>query len=129
MSLPSGYRQLEYIQSTGTQYIDTGYASSSGFITDIRLSITSFSSSYQCIMGSHNLASPWGRNCIATNSNKIEVGLCGVSNLTYTLTENTPYLISFSSVIPSGFVKVDGTTIQSYNSLVSSSFKSVFFSI
>ena len=121
MSLPSGYRQLEYIQSTGTQYIDTGYASSSGFIADIRLSITSFSSSYQCIMGSHNLASPWGRNCIATNSNKIEVGLCGVSNLTYTLTENTPYLISFSSVIPSGFVKVDGTTIQSYNSLVSSS--------
>lgn len=121
MSLPSGYRQLEYIQSTGTQYIDTGYASSSGFIADIRLSITSFSSSYQCIMGSHNLASPWGRNCIAKNSNKIEVGLCGVSSLTYTLTENTPYLISFSSVIPSGFVKVDGTTIQSYASLVSSS--------
>ena len=25
MSLPSGYRQLEYIQSTGTQYIDTGF--------------------------------------------------------------------------------------------------------
>lgn len=121
MSLPSGYRQLEYIQSTGTQYIDTGYASSSGFIADIKLSITSFSSGYQCIMGSHNLASPWGRNCIATNSNKIEVGLCGVSSLTYTLTENTPYLISFSSVIPSGFVKVDGTTIQSYGSLVSSS--------
>ena len=120
MSLPSGYRQLEYIQSTGTQYIDTGYASSSGFIADIKLSITSFSS-YQTIIGSHNLASPWGRNYIATNSNTIEVGLCGVSSLTYTLTENTPYLISFSSVIPSGFVKVDGTTIQSYDSLVSSS--------
>lgn len=119
MSLPSGYRQLEYIQSTGTQYIDTGYASSSGFIADIKLSITSFSS-YQTIIGSHNLASPWGRNYIATNSNTIEVGLCGVSSLTYTLTENTPYLISFSSVIPSGFVKVDGTTIQSYDSLVSS---------
>lgn len=25
MSLPSGYKQLEYIQSSGTQYIDTGY--------------------------------------------------------------------------------------------------------
>lgn len=25
MSLPSGYTQLEYIESTGTQYIDTGY--------------------------------------------------------------------------------------------------------
>ena len=25
MSLPSGYNQLEYIQSTGTQYIDTGF--------------------------------------------------------------------------------------------------------
>ena len=25
MSLPSGYKRLEYIQSTGTQYIDTGF--------------------------------------------------------------------------------------------------------
>ena len=25
MSLPSGYRQLEYIQSSGTQYVDTGF--------------------------------------------------------------------------------------------------------
>ena len=58
MSLPSGYRQLEYIQSTGTQYIVTGYASSSGFIADIKLSITSFSSGYQCIIGYHNLTSP-----------------------------------------------------------------------
>ena len=24
MSLPSGYKQLEYIQSSGTQWIDTG---------------------------------------------------------------------------------------------------------
>lgn len=29
MSLPSGYKQLEYIQSSGTQYIDTGIAPSS----------------------------------------------------------------------------------------------------
>ena len=26
VTLPSGYKQLEYIQSTGTQYIDTGFA-------------------------------------------------------------------------------------------------------
>ena len=25
MSLPSGYKRLEYIQSSGTQYIDTGF--------------------------------------------------------------------------------------------------------
>ena len=25
MSLPSGYTRLEYIESTGAQYIDTGY--------------------------------------------------------------------------------------------------------
>ena len=26
VNLPSGYRQVEYIQSSGTQYVDTGFA-------------------------------------------------------------------------------------------------------
>ena len=31
MSLPSGYTRLEYIESTGTQYIDTGYKMTSNY--------------------------------------------------------------------------------------------------
>ena len=33
--LPEGYRQLEYIESTGTQYIDTEYAFTDGFSWEI----------------------------------------------------------------------------------------------
>ncbi len=38
--LPAGYTQLEYIESTGTQYIDTGYKPTSTSILD--LTITNF---------------------------------------------------------------------------------------
>lgn len=34
--LPEGYTQLEYIESTGTQYIDTGYIPNKNTITSIR---------------------------------------------------------------------------------------------
>ena len=41
MSLPSGYRQLEYIQSTGTQYIDTGFIPNQDTRIDLTASPTS----------------------------------------------------------------------------------------
>ena len=31
--LPAGYREVEYLESTGTQYIDTGYAITSGDVS------------------------------------------------------------------------------------------------
>ena len=43
MSLPSGYRKLEYIQSSGTQYIDTGFKpkQSTRVVMDLQLLSTS----------------------------------------------------------------------------------------
>lgn len=41
--LPEGYTQLSYIQSTGTQYINTGVIGKSGLEADIKLSFTSIS--------------------------------------------------------------------------------------
>ena len=40
MSLPSGYKRLEYIQSTGTQYIDTLFKPNSNtkFVVDLQIS-------------------------------------------------------------------------------------------
>ena len=35
VTLPDGYTQLEYIESTGTQYIDTGLGGSSDYITTV----------------------------------------------------------------------------------------------
>jgi hypothetical protein len=47
MALPSGYKRLEYIQSNGTQYIDTGYCPSynTRVVMDVQLSTYSASRS------------------------------------------------------------------------------------
>lgn len=54
MALPSGYTPLEYIESTGSQYVDTGFAPgyTSGYRIDFQL--TTASSSDLTLMGSLN---------------------------------------------------------------------------
>lgn len=54
MALPSGYTPLEYIESTGSQYVDTGFAPGymSGYRIDFQL--TTASSSDLTLMGSLN---------------------------------------------------------------------------
>ena len=57
--LPSGYKQLEYIESSGTQYIDTGIVASSGFEVEIKLKANSHNN-FCGIIGAHNDSSPYG---------------------------------------------------------------------
>ena len=56
MSLPSGYKRLEYIQSSGTQYIDTGFKPNQDTGITIDFQLTSVSS-WQCIVGAANNSS------------------------------------------------------------------------
>lgn len=51
MSLPSGYRQLEYIQSTGTQYIDTGFKPNQDTRVIIDSEVLSTTTDGTCIFG------------------------------------------------------------------------------
>lgn len=60
MSLPSGYTQLEWIQSTGTQYIDSGVNASNSvgfeidFETTSAISATGFGTIFGCINSGTN---------------------------------------------------------------------------
>lgn len=55
MSLPSGYTQLEYIQSSGTQYIDTGFKPNQD--TKIVVSVAFLGSAGENVLGSRNSSS------------------------------------------------------------------------
>ena len=59
MSLPSGYKRLEYIQSSGTQYIDTGFnlKSDSKVVLNCNISYSS-GSSWDMIFGAYD-SSAW----------------------------------------------------------------------
>jgi len=52
--LPSGYKKLEYIESTGTQYIDTGFAPLPTDDFEIKLCITEDNSN-GCFFGASNI--------------------------------------------------------------------------
>ena len=96
MSLPSGYTKLEYIESTGTQYIDTGLSSPKGCRVKTKISYTSLSGSLSMIFGSHDATSPYYRNFLAATSSAWEIGAYGtedfgspVTNMIYEIDVNT----------------------------------------
>ena len=68
--LPSNYQEVEYIQSSGTQYIDTGVAATSGFEIDIKINIGTVTGSWAPILSAHELSAPYKRNFIAYTSSK-----------------------------------------------------------
>lgn len=57
--LPDGYTQLEYLESSGTQYINTGFKMSSGGKTETKAMYIAFSSGQCTVFGCQNAASPW----------------------------------------------------------------------
>ncbi len=65
--LPSGYTELEYIESTGTQWIDTGYKPSNNTKVDITVSLASVVNGH--IFGSRMTNTGGGGFAAATISN------------------------------------------------------------
>lgn len=126
MSLPSGYKRLEYIQSTGTQYIDTGFkpnqdtrvvmdcyldsaaATMSAFGAWNGVSNAAFvhagrsdNSSTVFFYGSTNTSlsvAKTGRNTIDFNKNKVSIGSNSVSVASQTFQcSNNMYLMAYNS--------------------------------
>lgn len=57
MSLPSGYKRLEYIQSSGTQYIDTGFKPNNNTKVVIDFELTENTGKHQIIFGARSSSS------------------------------------------------------------------------
>ena len=57
MSLPSGFKKLEYIQSSGTQYIDTGFKPNNNTKVVIDFELTENTGKHQIIFGARSSSS------------------------------------------------------------------------
>ena len=107
--LPTEYQEVEYIQSSGTQYIDTGVVATSGFEIDIKINIDTVTGSWAPILSAHELSAPYKRNFIAyTSSKKMEIDAGDkITQTSVTLTGDD--VIKASNVENNFYLNVNGT--------------------
>lgn len=109
MSLPSGYKRLEYIQSSGTQYIDTGLSAPTGMRVQCDVELTSLRSGLNMLFGSHDASDPYYRNYLAASSNGYwEIGAYGPGTFG-SVTTGRKYNIDVCTISGSLSAKIDGT--------------------
>ena len=107
--LPTEYQEVEYIQSSGTQYIDTGVVATSGFEIDIKINIDTVTGSWAPILSAHELSAPYKRNFMAyTSSKKMEIDAGDkITQTSVTLTGDD--VIKASNVENNFYLNVNGT--------------------
>lgn len=119
--LPSGYTQVDYIQSTGTQYIDTGLFPDSNLKVETKIEVTSTNQDIT-VFGS-SLTSSGGSSLggyyhLTPYSNKWYYGANNSEGNggSYSATVGTQYEIIFND--EDGGIKINGTSIASNKTFV-----------
>lgn len=113
--VPDGYTQLEYIESTGTQYIDTGLAGTEfrGISIDF---METASAKWGCLFGLEGLDCGFEAKQYDTTAGTIRISAGGVtstsgSNGTYAFGLNNKANVT----IKNGTVSANGNTVLSYS--------------
>lgn len=107
--LPTEYQEVEYIESSGTQYIDTGVVATSGFEIDIKINIDTVTGSMAPILYAHEPSEPYKRNFIAYNSSK-QMEIDAGDKITQTsVTLKGDDVIKASNVENNFYLNVNGT--------------------
>ena len=109
--VPDGYTQLEYIESTGTQYIQTAISNPNGFRFIGDIEVSSFNNGV--IIGSQkNVGSAWYRNQLGINNSghpRVGAGGFGDAN-NITLSTGTKYHAEASTIVNNTYFKIDGVS-------------------
>ena len=122
--LPSGYTFLEYIQSSGTQWIDTGYATAGGMRARYKAVFLDTAGGY--IVGSHNEGSPYGRNGIYwSERTQWEFGYGETCPGFGTGTTNVIYEVDFKTTTTGAYMKVKGGDYSTWTTLTTASGQTV----
>ena len=112
MSLPSGYTQLEYIKSTGTQYIDTGFSSTQGWRAKLEYMFNDPSSNPAAVIGDlYGTGGTYWRAFVLTTGGQWQLGYYNTYAIAGSVAAGAKYEIEASTVSGNGYLKVDGTTI------------------
>lgn len=127
--IPARYTVVDYIESNGNQYIDTGLSTTVGFrFVGTILILYSSNYDYHMLCGSHELSSPYKRNFIGFHpSLYITIGIGNGDKITSkTFSTNQYYDVDLSNVYTNYYAKVDNNTETLINgsSSISNSYSS-----
>ena len=100
--VPKEYQQVEYLQSGGSQWIDTGISSTSGFTSTITLSLQQ--NATEILIGTQASSAA---SMLFINSGYIKLGVSSNQPAAKTFTLDTKYQIEFSTE-NSYYIKIDG---------------------
>lgn len=123
--LPKEYRRVQYIKSTGVEYIDTNLSAPEGFEVEIKINIDKVTGSWAPILGAHEPSAPYKRNFIAYGSNK-KMEMDAGDKITQTsVTLAGDDVIKASNVKNNFYLNVNGTT---YNPTITTNSSNIAYS-
>lgn len=103
------FQMVEYIGTTGTQYINTGISLGTGFRAVIKVKITQSLNRLQCLIGSHETAAPYYRNYLIVNANMASWNLGAYDAFNFgSCALNTVYEIDVSNISGVISCKING---------------------
>jgi hypothetical protein len=122
MSLPNGYTQLEYIQSSGTQYIDTGVLAQSDLKIEMQAELTTTDGS-QAFFGGQNSTSS---NRLAWYYYKNTEMYYYYASSKYPFVKRSDFASKHIYVFDNNKVYIDGVTVSFSTSISATSFTSSY---
>lgn len=112
--LPAEYTPLEYIASSGTQYIDTGFGSTAGWSTALAYAPNDPSVSTIILGNIKYSGNTYWREYVQAKNNQWSLGHYSNCEVAGSVSAGQRYEIEASTVSGNGYLKVDGEIIDSY---------------
>lgn len=115
--LPDEYQQVEYIESTGTQYIDTKFSTVSGYRIKTSINISNWANGSVCYFAGF-LSKSIYRDYTVIYQYKPMIGMSTDVQSSKTCSLNTWYDIDASTISKNGYFKLDGEELVSSSNTV-----------
>ena len=107
--VPGGCKKIEYLESNGSQYINTGYSAPNGFKAQVGLFFYELID--MCVIGAHDYPAPAKRNYLKIRNDgywkRFEIGAGAYYVSGYVIHENVRYDIEFSTIKDNIFLTGD----------------------